>query len=93
VADGLGDDVPFGSQLFQNQSFALPGQHELIIRSSQRNEKQTDFPGITRNYLNSHDIALKHPQFRRKIEISCNLNQLRYALLNHTHRWILSLRN
>jgi hypothetical protein len=29
VADGFRDDMPFGSQLVQNQSFAVAGQHEF----------------------------------------------------------------
>jgi hypothetical protein len=29
VADGFSDDLPFGSQLVQDQSFAVASQHEF----------------------------------------------------------------
>ena len=47
MADGFSDDLPFGPQLIQNQSFALAGQHEFGIGVLQDNDIQTNSLEIT----------------------------------------------
>ena len=51
MADGFSDDLAFGPQLIQNQSFALAGQHEFASEALQDNDIQPNSLETTLNYL------------------------------------------